>query len=67
MRRNGINTVGALMATAAQAGPNFVNLSTPKKEVVPKNKYNLNPYEVTALSVMTPKEKKKFLKERNKG
>lgn len=37
------------------------------KERAPKNKYNLTPEEVEAMASLTPKEKKKFLKERNNG
>lgn len=39
----------------------------PYPEREPKNKYNLNPEEVEQLEIMTPKQKKKFLKAKGKS
>lgn len=78
----GITSI-ALMTAALLAGVNtarsrqeqdlmddFLDKEFPvkrSKEHAPKNKYNLSPEEVEAMASMTPKEKKKFLKERNNG
>lgn len=49
---------------AAIAGLGGFNLIPFKKQSEPKNKYNLTEAEIEALKSMSPKQKKKFLKER---
>lgn len=62
MRKAGLITAIALATAGMQAsglGPELLPIRPPRE---PKNKFNLTPEQVEAMSDMSPKEKKAYLK-----